>query len=307
MLQLLVLPMRTRALISTLIGAVSGFYCWFLLSRLHLGAADFDSAIRAARALLAHQNPYSAKLQLYPVPAAFFGFPFVAFPPPVSAAVFYGTSSALLAFGLTRFGYTRLLIFLAYPYWAGLLTAQWSPLLMAGALFPLAMFAVLAKPQIGLPMLLSHPSKKGGAVCLLAAILSFIVMPAWPKYWFAQLGRYDHFFPILIFPGFLLVLTLSRYRDPDSLLLFFMACTPQRWFYDAFVLWLLPKSRREILSTVIISWGAGIWRWYHTPRTFHQVGLWTVLFLYLPMLVVILLRIRGGRSLPVPASTGHIL
>lgn len=299
--------MRTRVLVSITIGVVSGFYCWFLLFSLHLGAADFDSAIRAARALLAHQNPYGAKLQLYPIPAALFGFPFVAFPPAVAAAIFYGTSSALLAFGLTRFGYTRLLIFLAYPYWAGLLTAQWSPLLMAAAFFPVAMFAVLAKPQIGLPMLLSHPSKKGVAACLLAGLLSLILMPAWPKYWFAQLGHYDHFFPILIFPGFLLVLALLRYRDPDSLLLFFMACTPQRWFYDAFVLWLLPKSRREILSTVIISWGAGILRWYHAPRTFHQVGLWSVLFLYLPMLVVILLRVQSERVLPVPASPGHSL
>ncbi len=307
MLQLSVLPMRTRVLISIAIGVVSGVYCWFLLSRLHLGAADFDSAIRAARALLAHQNPYGAKLQLYPIPASLFGFPLLVFPPEVAAAIFYGTSSALLAFGLTRFGYTRLLIFLAYPYWAGLLTAQWSPLLMAGALFPFAMFAVFAKPQIGLPMLLSHPSKKGLAACLLALALSFLLMPAWPKYWLAQLGRYDHFFPILIFPGFLLVLALLKYRDPDSLLLFFMACTPQRWFYDAFVLWLLPKSRREILSTVIISWGAGIWRWYHAPRTFHQVGLWSVLFLYLPMLAVMLLRVRGERELPTPASTGHDL
>ncbi|HEY1462724.1 MAG TPA: hypothetical protein VGF44_04840 [Terriglobales bacterium] len=296
--------MRTRLLISVAIGIISGFYCWFLLSRLQLGAADFESPIRAAQALLAHQNPYAAKLQLYPITAALFGFPFVHVTPALAAAIFYGTSSALLAFGLTRFGYMRLLIFLAYPYWAGLLTAQWSPLLMAAAFFPLAMFAVLAKPQIGLPMLFTHPSKKGLIACLLAGALSLIAMPAWPKYWFGQLGRYDHFFPIFIFPGFLLVLSFLKYRDPDSLLLFFMACTPQRWFYDAFVLWLLPKSRREILCTVVISWGAGIWRWYHTPRTFYQVGLWSVLFFYLPMLVVVLLRVRNERASLVPARTG---
>jgi len=38
------------------------------------------------------------------------------------------------------------------------------------------------------------------------------------------------------------------------------------------------------------SWGAGIWRWYHIPHSFTEVGRWTVLFIYLPMLAVVLLR-----------------
>ena len=65
---------------------------------------------------------------------------------------------------------------------------------------------------------------------------------------------------------------------------------PQRWFFDAFILWLIPKSRREILFTAALSWGAGIWRWYHIPHSFAEVGRLTVLFMYLPMLAVILLR-----------------
>jgi len=65
---------------------------------------------------------------------------------------------------------------------------------------------------------------------------------------------------------------------------------PQRWFFDSFVLWLIPQSRREIVWTVFVSWGAGIWRWYHTPHSFTEVGRWTVIFIYLPMLVVVLWR-----------------
>jgi hypothetical protein len=277
------------------IGIVTGVYCWFLMFSLHLGAADFDSAIRAARALLAHQNPYASGLQLYPLPAAFAGFPFLPLKPEIAAGIFYGTSSALLAFGLTRSGYERLLIFLAYPFWAALLTAQWLPLLMAGSFFPLLLPATLAKPQIGLPVLLTHPTKRGIIVCVLIFLASIAFMPTWPKYWFLQLHQYNHFFPILIFPGWLLVLALLQYRDRDSWLLFLMACTPQRWFYDAFVLWLIPKSRREILVTVLISWGAGIWRWYRTPYTYSQVGFWMVLFLYLPMLCVVLWRFANKR------------
>ena len=65
---------------------------------------------------------------------------------------------------------------------------------------------------------------------------------------------------------------------------------PQRWFFDSFILWLIPQSRREIVWTVFFSWGAGIGRWYHTPHSFTEVGRWTVILLYLPMLAVVLLR-----------------
>jgi len=68
------------------------------------------------------------------------------------------------------------------------------------------------------------------------------------------------------------------------------AIMPQRWFFDAFILWLIPKTRREILATVFFSYGAGIWRWYHAPHSFTEVGRWTVLFIYLPMLGVVLWR-----------------
>ena len=73
---------------------------------------------------------------------------------------------------------------------------------------------------------------------------------------------------------------------------------PQRWFFDSFILWLIPKSRREILATVFFSYGAGIWRWYHTPHSFTEVGRWTVIFIYLPMLGVVLWRGLVKRDKP---------
>jgi hypothetical protein len=39
-----------------------------------------------------------------------------------------------------------------------------------------------------------------------------------------------------------------------------------------------------------LSWGAGIWRWYHQPANFTEVGRLAVIFIYLPMLAVILFR-----------------
>jgi hypothetical protein len=284
--------MRWRIFISGLVGVVAGSFCFFLMKKLHQDAGDFRWAIHLAQRFLARQNPYDTPLEQYPFPAALFALPFVRVRPEIAASIFYGLSSALLAFGLTRDGYQRLYVFLAYPFWVGLLTVQWSTLITASAFFPLLLPAAMAKPQVGLPVFLTRLSRKGLLACVAVGLLSLIAMPRWPWLWLGQLGFYQHFFAILILPGPLVLLALIRYRDKDAYLLVLSAIMPMRWFFDVFILWLIPKSRREILVTVFFSWCAGIWRWYHPPASFDQVGRWIVLTTYLPMLAIILLRGR---------------
>lgn len=280
---------RTRLLVSSVIGILAGVFCWYWLRHFRLGAADFTWAIRAASDLLARRNPYADPNQLYPLPAALFGLLFVHVQPEIAGGVFYGLSSALLAFGATRQGYYRLLMFLAYPYWAGLFTAQWIPLIMASAFFWWLTPVALAKPQIGLPVAVSRSARNGALICLFVIVLSVLVMPHWLTLWLAQTKNYVRFIPLLVLPGPLLAAALLRYRDRDAWLLFLGACMPQRWFYDPFFLWLIPKSRRHIVFTAGLSWIPGIWRWYHIPHTITQVGRLVVLCFYLPMLVVLFL------------------
>ncbi len=282
--------MRWRIAISAAIGLASGAFCWFLMRHFHQGAGDLRWALHLAQRLLARQNPYDTPLEQYPVTAAIFALPFVRLQPELAAGVFWGISSSLLAFGLTRHGYTRLLIFLAYPYWVGMLFVQWSPLIAAASFFPMLLPATLAKPQIGLPVLLTRVSRRGLYACAVVALVSLLLMPTWPRLWLRQAGNYQHFIPLLVLPGPLLLLGLIRSRDRDAIFLLLSSLMPQRWFFDSLILWLIPQSRREILWTVFFSWGAGIWRWYHFPHSFTEVGRWTVIFLYLPMLAVILLR-----------------
>ena len=287
--------MRWRIAVSAAIGLASGAFCWFLMRHFHQEAADFRWALHLAHGLLAGQNPYDTPLEQYPLPAAFFALPFVHLPPELTAGIFWGISSSLLAFGLARHGYSRLLIFLAYPYWAGILTAQWSPIIAAGAFFPLLLPATMAKPQIGLPVFLTRLSRRGVLACVVVALVSIVIMPRWPLLWLRQAGNYQHFIPLLVLPGPLLLLALIRYRDRDAWLLFFSALMPQRWFFDSFILWLIPQSRRETIWTVFFSWGAGLWRWYQVPHNFAEVGRCTVILFYLPMLAVVLLRKRPNR------------
>jgi hypothetical protein len=284
--------MRWRIAVSAAIGLASGVFCWFLMVHFHQDAADFRWALRLARYMLQRQNPYNTPLEQYPLTAGFFALPFLPFTPEVAAGLFWGISSALLAFGLTRDGYGRLFIFLAYPLWAGILTVQWSPIIAASAFFPLLLPVTMAKPQIGLPVFLTHLSRRGLVACAVLAAASLVVMPSWPLLWLRQTANYEFFVPMLILPGPLILLALFRYRDRDALLLVLTALMPQRWFFDAFILWLIPKSRREIAWTIFFSWGAGIWRWYQHHYTSTQVGRWMVIFLYLPVLVVVLLRPR---------------
>jgi hypothetical protein len=283
--------LRWRLVISAAIGFSSGLFCWLLMVHLQQ-KGDFGWAVHAAQRVLAGQNPYDTPLEQYPLTAALLALPFVRFPPAVASGIFYGISSALLAFGLTRHGYERLLIFFAYPYWAGILTAQWSPLIAASGFFPLLLPVTMAKPQVGLPVFFSRASWRGTVACAVFALLSLALMPRWPLLWLGQLGNYQHFFPILVVPGPLVLLALLRYRDRDAILLVLSALAPQRWFFDSFILWLIPKSRRTILVTVFFSWIVGIWRWYHFPHSIQQVGRWSVLGFYIPMLAVILFRSR---------------
>jgi hypothetical protein len=264
-----------------------------VLHHFQRGGADFNWSHVAARALLSGQNPYAntpVGAVPYPLPAALLALPFAPFPPDVAAGLFFGISAGLLSLGLIRQGPERLLIFLAYPYWAALIEAQWTPLIMCSALFPLALAFCIAKPHTGLSVGLTHLSRPGLIAAAALLLGSFAFRPQWPLEWIPQLSGYRFFVPLLVLPGPLLALYLLRWRDRDAQLLFLACILPQRWFYDAFVLWLIPKTRRQILVTIPFSWGVGIWRWYHQPQSMNEVGLWSVLGLYLPMLAVVLLR-----------------
>lgn len=179
MLQLIAQPvlMRNRILISAAFGIVSGVFCWLLHTRLHQGAGDVTWALRLAQDLLAHGTLYDTPDQQYPLIAGLFALPLVRLQPAIAAGVFVGISTSLLAFGLTRDGYTRLLVFLAYPYWNAVLMVQWSPLLMASAFFPLLLPATLAKPQIGLPIAITHLTRRGALACLVVVIVSLLLRP----------------------------------------------------------------------------------------------------------------------------------
>jgi len=261
------------------------------------GAGDFTWAYNAATDLLNGRDPYGHEFSRfwtpYPLPAALLALPFTVLPPEIAGAVFLGLSSALMVHGLTEKDFCPLLVLLSCPFWVCIQWAQWTPLIVASAFFPILMFVSVIKPHIAAPVVLMHWKVIGVISSATLLLASLLIYPSWPMRWFSQLSEFEGYIPLLTIPGPLLLLAATRWRERDAQFLLLASIFPQRWFYDALILWLIPKTRKEFLYSVTFSWGAYIWRQYHMPETNLERGLICTLFFYLPMLWIILARKRG--------------
>lgn len=286
----------TRVLISITVGLISGICCFLLLRVIGSAAGDFTWAYNAALDLINGRDPYrhefSRRWTPYPLPTALVALPFTILSPEVAGATFLGLSSALMIYGLTRKGFFPLLVLACCPFWVCVQWAQWTPLIVASAFFPVLMFVSVIKPHVAAPVVLMHWRVIGIISSAILVIVSLIIYPTWPIRWLSQLSEFQGYIPLLTIPGPLLLLALTRWRERDAQFLLLASIFPQRWFYDALILWLIPKTRNEFLYAAIFSWGAFIWRIHHFPDPKWERGLICVLFFYIPMLAFILLRKR---------------
>ncbi len=292
-----------RYFAAIVIGVLSGGLCYYMLTALPLvtpdgaqPAGDFTWALRDARALLAGQEPYAFTPSIwsipYPLTAAILALPLVSLPDALAAAVFFGLSSALLAYGVTRDqAWWRLLIFVSFPYWLSLQVAQWSPLLLAVLYWPALAPVLVAKPNLGIAIGLSIRWRCTTVLGVVGIIvLSLLARPTWPFEWVAMLGPYSGRMPIAILPlGPLLVLALVAWRSAGARFLMLLAVVPQRMFYDQLLLWWLPRSRRQMLGLTLSSWA--VYALYaYAPAYWEQ---WMLGGLYLPALLVVLRAAPG--------------
>jgi len=300
-----VVRLRTRIICGILVAAGVGAFAWRGLTVYKLGAKDLEPALHDAQALIHHHRPYADKVGFdlvhYPLTASLFALPFSWLAPPLAGGLFAGISAGLLTFAMVRNGLNRLLILLSYPFWSSVVIVQWSPLLMAAAALPWLFPVVIAKPNLGLPIFLRSATRTGAGVAAALTLVTVILAPGWPAAWWHGLAGYQSFLPVTSGVGCLLLLALAACKDPDSRFLLLMGLIPQRWFYDALLLWLIPSTTVELLATSLLSWGAMLL----TPetRTIRQVALLSVGFNYLPMLAVVLTR-PWRRRLPAGSLFG---
>jgi len=292
-----------RAIMSAALGTWGALLAWFSMSAAPQQLAkDFSYPWRAARALLAGQNPYEVLRAVgdypfnapfhYPLPAALVAAPLAHLVPALAGAIFVGVSAALLGWAVLRDCPYRLPLFLSAPFVQAAILGQWSPLLTAAALMPTFQLFAAAKPTVGLAAWAYRPSWRGviGGVVLVGA--AFIVLPGWLTDWreaIPDTAKYRG--PATTMMGAFLLLGLLRWRRREGRLFIIMSLVPQLpVFYDQLALWLVPSTLWRSLALSAISW-VGYLAWYPShslPSQNDAAFPWMVFTLYAPALLLLL-------------------
>ncbi len=281
------------------------------------GVVDMDQLWWAARSLLQGEDPYQtigtsgvAFPLYYPLTAAIVSLPLGLLPLETARMVFVGGGAALFGYAVGRERPYLWPTFFGLPFLVSARSANWPPILTAAMLLPTLGWLAAVKPNLGVAMLASARGKRdvlvilGGGAVLLAASLA--VNPRWPWEWREALAASEHFRPLLVRPGGVVMLAaLLCWRDPDARLLLALAVVPQTgFFYDSLPACLVARNRKQAaiiaLSTQIASVTRGF---FPAPQGFEDkawkygiVSLWLGL---VPPLLIVLHR-RFGRE-PVPA------
>lgn len=313
---------RHRLAFALFVGAASAAYV-FLYARHNPGfRSDFDQVWAAARALLHRENPYEVIGYnkpffqpwpiYYPLPAAVLLAPLGALPLLVARCLFVGGSAAILAWAITRDGWSRIPAFLSISFMVSIELAQWSILLAAAVLLPGLSWVGIAKPNWGVAIVASASSPRiwkplivGAAVLL---VISFAMQPHWVADWQRTVQSANFFRAPLTLPfGFVMLAALLRWRRPEARLLLAIACVPQTpGLYDALVLFTIPRSTRETLALVVASFAVffalGLrWPWPTGDVWMADVARFTLWFMYLPAVAMVLRRPNEG-GLPIPGG-----
>jgi len=287
----------------------------FALGRRHptLLALDFTWHWRAARAILAGENPYLVIKDTGPYPFSsgyYYPLPAVVVALPVawmSAAMAQVTSVAvwtvLLVFAVTHDGWYRLPMFLSAGFFWAVVSGQIAPLLMVGCLLPAFQMLAIAKPNVGLAIFAYRPSWWAVIGGVVGSLVALIVSPTWLFDWRAALQTDPgvHLIPLLAPGGFLMVAALLRWRRPDARMLMVLACVPQSLaFYDALPLLLIPKTFRQALVLAMCTQLANLFATHamttnlDPPALFRAIAPFALWGCYIPPLLLILTRPNEG-------------
>lgn len=269
-------------------------------------AGDFGQIWYSAVALLQGTDPYQVigpgrTFQhefpfLYPLTASLAVLPLGLVEERYAGIIFVFVTSALLSFAVTRESWHRLPMFLSIPFVAAAQRVQWAPLLTAGVCLPGLAWAFVLKPNIGLALFASAPSKEvvkiaaiGGTIVIAGSLL---VLPGWPLEWFNAIQSAEHTRPPITRPGgFLVLATLVRWRRWDARLILALALVPQTLaWYDVLPLLLIAQTlRQSLVLSLLTCCGFACQIIFGWP-----LGTLLIAFAYVPATMLVLRRRNEG-------------
>jgi hypothetical protein len=277
-----------------------------------LGGTDFDQVWVAAKAVLRGADPYATISGgdetgfvfplYYPLTAVFVGLPFSMLELPTARLAFVSATGALFGWAIGLHRPWLWPVFLGPPFLLIGRNAQWSALITAAMLLPgLGPFAAVGKPNLGVAMLAGARSASAAKILVLGGLalvaLSLAIRPDWPWRWYETLERAEHFSPLMLRPGgFLMLLALLRWWDPDARLLLALAAVPQTGlFYDILPACLVARTRYQAAIITVATQVSSQGIWYLGPgHNFVEVSWKTgILVLWgglIPPLVIVLRR-----------------
>jgi hypothetical protein len=303
---------RGSALFTVLMGLLGGYLAWTAVG-LHGTASDFGHLWAAARFVRDGINPYDAIgpgrafdfefPMLYPLPAAVAMLPLAWLSMRWADVVFFGLSTGLLVWALTRQRTTlnpQLCVLGSFAYLSAAANVQWEPLLTAAALLPTLGFLFACKPTMGLALLTAYPSKRAFLLAATFGLLTVAIWPWWVPAWLMTIQGQAHIIaPVTLWHvgGPLVLLALTRWRRPEARLLVALACIPHTpVLYAAVPLFLIVRTWREGLTLAAFTYVVGYMQspylqgdasnsvWTMTRAS------WQMALVYLPGLLMVLRR-----------------
>lgn len=306
-----------RVVVASVVGLIAGLLTIQYLSA-HFPvnqASDLTPIYVGAQAVLRGADPYAAaraapiwlNLLLYPLPATLVVLPLTIFSTHTAAGLVLAIGTGWLAYRVTREAWWPLLLFASGSFWWSMIAVQWTPLLMAAALAgPAVGLALAIKPTYGLALLAMQRRWRavwlGLIVAGLVLLVSLAIQPGWPLAYYRTVTgtpiRHEYVAPAFTLLGCPLWLALLRWRNWRGRLVLGMALSPLNALaYSHLPLLLVARTRLEMLSLVVASWGGYVLSWNVIDRIAHgptyamltpPIEPIAIAFYYLPALWLVL-------------------
>jgi hypothetical protein len=310
-------PTRLQRLIVAAI--VAGIAVTIIVLKYHLNSgyrSDFGEVWFGARQMLDGIDPYPlvgpGKVYswqwglLYPGTALVVAIPFAILPQAPAAVLFVGVCTFLLAYGITRDSWHLMPIFCTEAFVASAALAQWSLLLTAALFIPALAAIASVKPQSGVAVVASTSSKgllfSAIGTCALL-IISLLFLPKWPAEWLQGIRSTPHMSPpIMRFGGFIVLLSLLKWRRKEAWILLATACVPQAWgWYTILPVLTIAGTFREAGALALLSTGGSligpfiVRSWITSSASFYSVvGGVLIVSTYIPATLMLLRRPNQG-------------